>query len=379
MTDAPTPTPDVPAIEATGVRYRYPTARPGRGRRSGGRAAGSSGRGDSARRTHAVDGVDLRVAPGEAVALLGPNGSGKSTLMSILAGLRSPGAGRVAVRGGRARLGVVFQSVALDPFVTVHENLRDAGRLAGLPAAEAASRARDRLDAAGLGELAAVRAGRLSGGQQRRVDLVRALLADPAVLLLDEPTTGLDPAARHRFLETLAAERAARRPAMLLSTHLVDEAEPMDRVVLMDRGRIVADGPPAQLRAGLGARRLTVPDAGFDPAPWPGPWQRGAGGWWRPLDAGAEDDSSANDVELVGRLVAAGVPVHVAPPTLADAFEARTGRVLAGAGSEADAAGGAGGTGETAPALAGGMPVRGLGPSDERTARPPSPASEPAP
>lgn len=310
-----------PAITARGIRFRY-RGRPARRGRRGGRA--------TAPPPAAVAGVDLEVAAGEMVALLGPNGSGKSTLMSILAGLRIPDEGAVSIRGGRARLGVVFQRVALDPFVSVHENLRDAGRLAGLSAAEAAERAAERLAAAGLADLAGSRAGRLSGGQQRRVDLVRALLHDPEVLLLDEPTTGLDPAARHGFLEMLAGIRGERGPAILLSTHLVDEADPADRVVFMDAGRVVADGPPARLRAELGARRLTVSDAGFDPAGFPGHWHRGPAGWWRTMT-----DAAAEDAQLLARLFTAGVPMHVAPPTLADAFEVRTGRVLAGDAADA--------------------------------------------
>ena len=310
------------AIDARGIHYRYRGRTPRRGRTRGGPPPPPPA---------AVAGVDLAVAPGEMVALLGPNGSGKSTLMSILAGLRMPDDGTVRIRGGRSRLGVVFQRVALDPFVSVRENLRDAARLAGLPAAEAADRAGARLAAAGLADLAESRAGRLSGGQQRRVDLVRALLPDPEVLLLDEPTTGLDPAARHGFLEMLAGIRGGPDrpgPAILLSTHLVDEADPADRVVFMDGGRVAADGPPARLRAELGERRLTVSDAGFDPAGWPGQWRRGAGGWWRAFSSG--DAAAAVDTEQVSRLIAAGMPVTIAPPTLADAFEVRTGRVLAG-------------------------------------------------
>lgn len=290
------------ALDADAIRFAWPARR--------GREA-----------IVALDGVSLRIERGEAVALLGPNGSGKSTLLSIVAGLRAPGAGRLAVLGTpasgrpRAGIGVVFQHVALDRHLSVRANLRDAALLQGLSPAEAAARVTDDLQAAGLADLADRLVRELSGGQARRADLCRALLHRPALLLLDEPTTGLDPSSRPAFLDRVLAERDARGMAVLTTTHLVDEAERHDRVVLMDAGRIVAEGTPESLRAALGARRLVV----HDREPEGTGWSRVRDGWARPLEG---------DAGLLVALDAEGRSFTVAPPTLADVFEARAGRAL---------------------------------------------------
>jgi len=268
-------------------------------------------------RREVLDGVDLEVAAGERVGLLGPNGSGKSTLMAIATGLLRPAGGEVGRPPGATAAGVVFQSPALDPWQAVRANLVDAGRFQGLGRRDAAARADRLLDRLGLAERSRDRVGVLSGGLARRVDLARALLHEPDLLLLDEPTTGLDPAARADFLDLLDELAAERTLAVLLTTHLVDEADRCDRVVLLDRGRIVAEGPPEALRRELGPRRLVVSGE----VPDGGDWTRVPGGWSTPFPAEA-------DPAVLRTLVAEGRSITVAPPTLADVFAVRTGRRL---------------------------------------------------
>lgn len=272
-----------------------------------------------------LDGVTLELAAGVRTALLGPNGSGKSTLMAIAAGVLRPARGTVARPAGVRAAGVVFQSPALDPWLTVRTNLVDAGRLQGLDRAVAAGRTGRLLDRLDLADRADDRVGTLSGGLARRADLARALLHEPDLLLLDEPTTGLDPAARASFLDLVDELAGEGRLAVLLATHLVDEADRSDRVVLLDRGTIVADAAPAALRSELGPRRLGV--AGED-RPGAGAWERVPGGWSRAFDEDVDADALA-------ALARGGRTITLAPPTLADVFALRTGRTLDDAGTGA--------------------------------------------
>ena len=281
----------------------------------------------------ALRGADLRVHAGEAVALLGPNGSGKSTLLRIAAGLLVPADGSMSMPGAatererRRSLGVVFQSPALDPHLSVEENLSNHGRLYGMSRRAAAAAVDRELEAASLGECRRDLVKTLSGGMRRRVDLCRALLPAPKLLLLDEPTTGLDPLARRRFLEDVERRRDAAGLAVLMSTHLVDEADRFDRVVLLHDGAVIADDAPAALRARLGARQITVQDGGWAP-PDPDDWQRVAGGWSRSVGAPGEN------ADLAAALSHDGVPFAIAPPTLADVFEQITGERLAAPANE---------------------------------------------
>jgi ABC-2 type transport system ATP-binding protein len=219
--------------------------------------------------TPALDGVALQVGIGERVALLGPNGGGKTTLFRAVSTLLRPTAGTVAVYGHdtvresrsvRARLGVVFQTVALDGVLTVAENLRVHGALGGLRGAALAERVSAALQAVGLADRADARVATLSGGLARRADLARVLLHRPALLLLDEPTTGLDPTARREFWDALDALRSDGT-AQLVATHLLEEADTCDRVVVLDRGRVVAEGTPDALRASLGTDALWLDTA----------------------------------------------------------------------------------------------------------------------
>jgi ABC-2 type transport system ATP-binding protein len=211
--------------------------------------------------TVALDDVGLRVEPGECVALLGPNGAGKSTLVALTVGLLTPQRGTVRVLGGdprrattRRRLGVAQQALGFPNTLTVDELVTGAAVRGGLSASAAAPV----LAELGLTELRRRRAPKLSGGQKQRVQLAMALVTDPALLVLDEPTVGLDTAARRHFWQILA-QRRARGTAVLVTTHLMEESAAVaDRVVVLDRGRTLADAPPDELVNRLPDRTVTV-------------------------------------------------------------------------------------------------------------------------
>lgn len=215
----------------------------------------------------ALDGVSFDVQAGEAFALLGPNGSGKTTLFRILSTLLAPQSGSASIDGCdveheraavRARMGVVFQSPSLDVHLTVRENLVHAGHLYGLSGAVLADRIADVLNAVNLSQRATDRVKTLSGGMQRRVELAKCLLHQPRVLILDEPSTGLDPRARDEFWTLLNAARAERNTTILVTTHLMDEADGCDRVAIFDRGRLVACDRPHALKQRIGGDCVTI-------------------------------------------------------------------------------------------------------------------------
>ena len=212
-------------------------------------------------RVRALEGLTFQVAPGGLVGLLGPNGAGKTTAMLLLATLLAPGRGTARVfghdvarepRAVRHRLGLVFQETSIDGLLTVRENLLFAARLAGLGGSSARSAVDEAIARAGLGEKAASPARHLSGGWRRLVDITRATLHRPSLLILDEPTVGLDPEHRESLWNILAAQRRDLGTTVLFSTHYLEEAEPADRAVLLSRGRVVADSTPAALRASVG-------------------------------------------------------------------------------------------------------------------------------
>lgn len=206
----------------------------------------------------ALDGVSLAVGAGEWHGVLGPNGGGKSTLFRVLATLRRPDGGRFTVAGEtvaeriRARIGVVFQSQSLDRRLTVAQNLEAQGNLYGLSGADLAGRTERLLRQFQLTGREHEPVEQLSGGLARRVEIAKALLHEPAVLLLDEPTTGLDPAARREWLDFVAGLRRERELTVVMTTHLLDEAERCDRLSLLHEGRMVAGGAPAALQAEIG-------------------------------------------------------------------------------------------------------------------------------
>ncbi len=204
----------------------------------------------------AVDGIDVEVRPGESFGFLGPNGAGKSSTMRMIGCVSPPSGGTLQVLGMdpatdgpriRARLGVVPQRDSLDEELTVEENLWVYGRYFGLPRAVVQERAKDLLEFAQLTDRATSIVEPLSGGMKRRLTIARGLVNTPEILLLDEPTTGLDPQARHVLWDRLF--RLKREGVTLvLTTHYMDEAELLcDRLVVMDRGRIVAEGSPREL------------------------------------------------------------------------------------------------------------------------------------
>jgi lipooligosaccharide transport system ATP-binding protein len=204
----------------------------------------------------AVDGIDVDVAPGESFGFLGPNGAGKSSTMRMVGCVSPPTAGTLRilgldpVRDGpeiRGRLGVCPQQDCLDPELTVEENLTVYARYFGIARSVARARAEELLDFVQLSDRARDRVEPLSGGMKRRLTIARALVNEPDLVLLDEPTTGLDPQARHLVWERLFRLKQ-RGVTLVLTTHYMDEAEQLcDRLVVMDHGKIVAEGSPREL------------------------------------------------------------------------------------------------------------------------------------
>ena len=204
----------------------------------------------------AVRGIDFEVPPGEAFGLLGPNGAGKSTTMRMIGGVSQRTAGELRIMGldpethgpeVRARLGVVPQQDNLDEELTVRDNLMVYGRYFGLPRSYLRPKAQQLLEFAQLTEKADAQVEGLSGGMKRRLVIARSLVNEPQVLLLDEPTTGLDPQARHILWDRLFRLKE-QGTTLILTTHYMDEAEQLcDRLIVVDQGQIMAEGSPAQL------------------------------------------------------------------------------------------------------------------------------------
>lgn len=214
----------------------------------------------------AVDDVSLSVASGEFVALLGPNGAGKTTLFQMLTGLFSADSGSAAIFGAEisstplpalARLGIVFQQPAIDLDLTVRANLQFHADLHGMARIDARRRIEHWLGRFGLSDRAHDPVRALSGGNRRRVELARALLTDPGLLLMDEATVGIDPGSRVRILADVKELCRERGLGVLWATHLVDEAEEADRVVVLARGQVKFDGTVADLTNAEGHPSLT--------------------------------------------------------------------------------------------------------------------------
>ncbi len=257
----------------------------------------------------AVRGIDITVARGEVFGLLGPNGAGKTTTVEILEGYRARTAGSVAVLGHdparrplelRRRIGIVLQSGGIYPHITPREALEYWAGLYPHP-----RRVDEALELAGLGAQADVRTRRLSGGQLRRLDFAIALVGDPELIFLDEPTTGFDPEARRSAWETIRSLRDLGK-TIVLTTHYLEEAQELaDRVAIVKDGRILADGPPRELGAGAPHYRIAYRDAG---------------GELVQLDT---DDPTTVLHELTGRALARGERLRelsVARPTLEDVY-----------------------------------------------------------
>ncbi len=215
----------------------------------------------------ALDGVSFSVPRGEIFGLLGPNGGGKTTLFKVISTLLAPTGGTVRVFGDdvarepaavRRRLGVVFQKPALDDRLTVEENLRHQGHLYGLKGPVLADRIVDVLARVRLADRHADFVGTLSGGLQRRAEVAKALLHRPELLVLDEPSTGLDPSARRDIWQDLSDLRKSEGTTVILTTHLMDEAAGCDRVAILDLGRLVALDSPDALTASVGGDVVLV-------------------------------------------------------------------------------------------------------------------------
>ena len=225
---------------------------------SGSVALSASGLRKSYAGNEVVAGLSFKVDAGRCFGLLGPNGAGKTTTLRLCLGLTAPDSGTIKLNGhaipaaaqkARTRVGVVPQFDNLDPDFTAAENLLVFGRYFGLTAADVKARIPQLLAFAGLGSKADARIATLSGGMKRRLTLARALVNDPDIVFLDEPTTGLDPQARHLIWERLKQLKSAGK-TLILTTHFMDEAERLcDSLIVIDHGRLIAEGSPRQLIA----------------------------------------------------------------------------------------------------------------------------------
>jgi ABC-2 type transport system ATP-binding protein len=301
----------------------------------------------------AVDRIDLAVAPGEIYGFLGPNGAGKSTTVLMLVTLLPPTAGTARVAGFdvvkqgpqvRRAIGAALQEAALDPFLTGSEHMRLQTSLHALPKAERGPRGRALLERVGLAEAADRKVGGYSGGMRRRLDLALALVHEPRILFLDEPTTGLDPQSRTALWEEVRRLATEDGVTVFLTTQYLEEADVLaDRVGIIDHGRIVAEGTPSELKAEVG--QASVEAVPSDPS------QREAAAtllrrFGEPAAASPKgvavrlNDGAADGLaELVRAFDAEGIGVadlQIHSPSLDDVFLAKTGRSLEGSGGAQD-------------------------------------------
>lgn len=308
--------PRAPAVEAENVSYVY-------AREAGERLA--------------LDGLSLGVERGAIYGLLGPNGSGKSTFLSLVAGLRRPSSGAVRVFGEtpgvrvRRRVGVLFQEQCLDPLMTLRETLWLHGRLFGMGGARLREEIDASLAAVGLAHRAGEPTRTLSGGMRRRLELARALISGPDLLLLDEPTTGLDPDSRRELWRRLTGARHDGLTVML-ATNDVGEAERYcDRVAFLSGGRVAAEGTPAELKANLRHDSVILEAPGVSDGAvsalgsWPGV---GRVTWAPPAVHVTVDDAGAFIVRLFESRAFPVTSVRIEESTLEDAYFQLCGRAI---------------------------------------------------
>lgn len=221
----------------------------------------------------AVDGISFHVKTGSLFSFLGTNGAGKSTTIAILLGLLKSDAGTVLISGKapslhgesvRREIGVVFQESLLDPLLTVRENLFVRARLYGMSRKEADEAIQRTAGITSIQQLLKRKYGKLSGGQKRRTDIARALLHEPSILVLDEPTTGLDPESRRQLWDTITQLQSETGLTVFLTTHYIEEADRSDYAVILNSGQIIASGTPDALRTEHSADRLLL--SASDPA-----------------------------------------------------------------------------------------------------------------
>ena len=297
----------------------------------------------------AVAGIDLSISPGEIYGFLGPNGAGKSTTVHMLTTLLPPTAGRASVAGFdvvkqgpkvRASIGAALQEAALDPFLTGREHLRLGASLHGIGGVRRQELIERLLDRVGLTQAGDRKVRTYSGGMKRRLDLALALIHDPSILFLDEPTTGLDPQSRSALWEEVARLARDEGVTVFLTTQYLEEADVLaDRVGIIDHGRIVAEGTPRRLKAEIGRATIeVVPETpedldrlrtllqrfGDETAARPGAFAVQLNG-----NGALPDVVRALDTE---NMHAAEINLH--QPTLDDVFLAKTGRTLEGAEEE---------------------------------------------
>lgn len=290
----------------------------------------------------ALDGISLEVRRGELFCLLGPNGGGKSTLFRILATLSLPDSGSATIAGHdvindapsvRARLGVVFQSPSLDGKLTILENLRCGGALYGLRGTELESRISEAAQALNLTDRLNDLVETLSGGLQRRAEIAKCLLIRPEVLLLDEPSTGLDPGARIDLWAALEELRSRHGVTALCTTHLMEEAARADRVGIVSAGKLVAVGTPDELTGAIGGDVLSLGAAretGADILSKLITERLGIPATVIEGEVRLESrEAYALAARLAGEFPTEIISLRIARPTLEDVFIARTGRLFA--------------------------------------------------
>jgi ABC-2 type transport system ATP-binding protein len=297
---------------------------------------------------HAVDGVSFEVKAGEIYGLLGPNGAGKTTTFSMLAGLLAPDAGRITVNGVdlaseplrvKRDLGVVPQDVAVYEELTARENLRLWGGLYGLSAAELDAAVDRALDEVGLAGRSREPVARFSGGMKRRLNMSLGLVHRPKVVLLDEPTVGIDPQARANILEVVR-KTADAGAALLYTTHYMEEAERLcDRIGILDHGKLLAEGTLAELKALVAEEEVVTLFGGFDPAAARAEVERLPGvrvlaaepGRLAFAAGGDGGDRGRGAAGLLGEIFGRGLAVDrvsIEPPSLNGLFLKLTGREL---------------------------------------------------